>query len=241
MKAEEIFKDLYNNIHENCPDIETICASIDRTIPMDKNISDHLLNCDRCFNEYMTICQQMEHMEEVRIPAGLKEMAIGKQKNSGFNFENIIIYIREKWSWLSWSSGFAFGAAMAIILFIFIPLGLKENIYFSLNKSAQMPTPSISYVSTGKTDRFSAEFHFKRGEEFVRASSMSKAKEEFIQSIKYDPDYAEAHWNLGLIYEKEGNYSESIKYLKRYISLTPSIGSYEEANKRIEKLTKLIH
>jgi tetratricopeptide (TPR) repeat protein len=63
-----------------------------------------------------------------------------------------------------------------------------------------------------------------------------RAKEEFLQSIKFNPDQAEAHWYLGSIYEHEGNYKEAINHWKRYISVSPTVGSYKEAREFLYKL-----
>jgi len=157
----------------------------------------------------------------------------------------------KKYYWLSWGSGFAFGIAVTIILVIYGPLiymkshvkslisyPTKKTISFQINH-IKNPDPNsfpVHYISTNIPDMLSAHKHYQNGENLLSLSKKEEARDEFIQAIKSNPDYAEAHWHLAIIYEEEHNYNEALKHWKRYLSLTPEIGSYEKAEKHMKNL-----
>ena len=244
MEAEKIFEVLFASLPEGtgdkCPDLETICAYSDNSLTLNsrKPLEEHLLNCSKCFDHYIHLCKEREeHREMITTPQWIRNRVIGKNNSSFLN--PLIERLFRSWSWLSWGNGFAVGIGVTIIIFMCLSL-IFQNFHplpsINLNPVSHTPTPPINYIiPTGGSDLSTAANHYKKGEQYL-STDLLKAKEEFIEAVKYNPDYAEAHWQLGTIYEKEGDYKEALKHWKRYMCLVPEVGSYEEVKSHIENL-----
>jgi len=241
---EITFANMYKKTENQCFDMESLCAYTDNstTLSNRKSVEEHMMNCSRCFDLYVSICQEKNKTEEgeYKTPEWLKSKVL-KKNNFSFNLFDLISIIRQGWSWLSWCAGLGSGIAIALVLIVFFLPGFfktnpdTEQIKFPTQLAgSSTPTPFSMVIETGHTDSYSAEFHYKRGEEIIK-SSPEKARAEFIKAIQYNQDYAEAHWQLALIYEKENNYKEAKRHWKRYINLVPRIGSYEEAKKHLKE------
>ena len=44
---------------------------------------------------------------------------------------------------------------------------------------------------------------------------LARAKEYYYKAIEIDGEYGPAYNNLGVVYREEGNFTESVKYLKK--------------------------
>ena len=59
------------------------------------------------------------------------------------------------------------------------------------------------------------------GSALARLGRPDEAKECLRKALKVDPDYEEAHYNLGYNYRKEGKFARAEKYLRRAIESDP--------------------
>lgn len=66
----------------------------------------------------------------------------------------------------------------------------------------------------------------KRGDEAVA---------KFQQVIRLAPDYAEAHFSLGVVYEAQGHYMEALQAYKRAAEVEPQNKEYRQAVALLEK------
>ena len=69
-----------------------------------------------------------------------------------------------------------------------------------------------------------AEFRrneFTYGAAFSQAGYYEQAIQEFTSALASDPDYAEAHYNLGTLYLKQGKPDEARRHLQRALELRP--------------------
>ena len=71
--------------------------------------------------------------------------------------------------------------------------------------------------------------------ELWKARRDNEAQEKFEQVIRLAPDYAEAHFSLGVIQEAKQNFSEALLCYKRALDLNPRKREYSEAVALIEK------
>ena len=46
---------------------------------------------------------------------------------------------------------------------------------------------------------------------------LDKAQEEFIKALEIDPEYADAHYNLGLLFHRQGELDEAVNHYKKAI------------------------
>jgi tetratricopeptide (TPR) repeat protein len=58
----------------------------------------------------------------------------------------------------------------------------------------------------------------------------------FQDTVRRFPSYAAAYYNLGLTYQKMGNYDESKRYYTRYLSFSPDPREREEINRTIRAM-----
>jgi tetratricopeptide (TPR) repeat protein len=61
----------------------------------------------------------------------------------------------------------------------------------------------------------------KRGEQYSNAGRYPEAIDAFLQALRIKPDYAEAHFNMGLVFEKSGRHQEAITALKQALRIKP--------------------
>ncbi len=239
MNTEKIFSTVFTELSEthkeDCPDIETICAYIDNSLTLNerKGVEKHLFDCSFCFKSYIDLNEEMERVKELAAlsPSFMERKPVKK----GF-FYRLNSLFSPLWRsyWLSRFSSFALGSVITVMIFIFC-INSQGTVFFTQNHTGHGDYSSVNYVLTDVSDEFTAIKHYKNGENFFKHSMIDKAKEEFLQSVKFNPDQAESHWYLGIIYEQQGNYKEAINHWKRYISISPKVGSYEEAKKNLER------
>lgn len=65
--------------------------------------------------------------------------------------------------------------------------------------------------------------YYKKGVEEYRAGNFTGAEKSFIRAIELNPYYTLGHYGLGRVYLKQkGGSADSIKHLKKSVSLDPS-------------------
>lgn len=87
----------------------------------------------------------------------------------------------------------------------------------------------------------------------ISLNRLQEAQVRLHEALGYNPKFTQAHYQLGLVLEKEGKFEEAIAPLQRAIDLAPSypephytlgriyqrLGKREEAQEQIEKFKKL--
>ncbi len=240
MNTEKIFATAFtelSDIHKgDCPDTETICAYIDNSLTFNerKGFEKHLLDCSFCFNSYIDLNEEMEKVKELAAmsPSFMENKSL--KKGFFYRLNSLFSTVRRAY-WLSWCSSFALGSAITVMIFIFC-INSQGSMFFSHGQTGYNGYSSVNYVLTDVSDANKGLQHYRNGENFFKHSMIDKAKEEFLKSVKFNPDQAEAHWYLGSIYKEEGNYKEAINHWKRYISISPKVGSSEEAKRFLDSV-----
>lgn len=91
-------------------------------------------------------------------------------------------------------------------------------------------TSHILFVSDqGLVPSADAEKHYQNGKAFLELEISDKAKEQFLMAIDEFPKYASAHYELALMYEKEGDIEKSMRYFGYVAAIEPQ--HYEMASK----------
>ncbi len=77
---------------------------------------------------------------------------------------------------------------------------------------------SIACTNLGKSvNNIEAKKHFELGLSYVKSGKHLEAVNAFKQAIRIEPDYADAHYNLGILYlitDNKGSALEEYKILK---------------------------
>ena len=82
-----------------------------------------------------------------------------------------------------------------------------------------------------------ALYHYNLGVAYSQTQAYDDALKEYEKSLSYNLNNAEAHYNLGLIYEHiKNNPEKAIQHYKQYIDLAPQAYDIREVNTSIRKL-----
>jgi tetratricopeptide (TPR) repeat protein len=65
------------------------------------------------------------------------------------------------------------------------------------------------------------ELHFRKGKALVTALDYTGAVEAFERALEANPKNASAHFELGLLYEREADFSAAIYHFERFLKLRP--------------------
>jgi len=94
--------------------------------------------------------------------------------------------------------------------------------------------------SLGQTIPEEARRHFGRGTAAVEMAKTpadyEKAITEFEKAKALAPNWADIHYNLGLLYEQVEQYDDAIRSLQKYLELNPSAGDGENVRQGIYKI-----
>lgn len=60
-----------------------------------------------------------------------------------------------------------------------------------------------------------------RGAEYLEKKEFTKAKADFVNALRLDRNYYEAYFNLGLLYNSQGDHKEAVKQIKKALLIKP--------------------
>lgn len=85
-----------------------------------------------------------------------------------------------------------------------------------------------------------AQRHFNRGMAAVEMAGSQDdyalAIDEFRQALALAPEWADVHYNLGLVQEKAGRYRDAVNSLRRYLQLVPNTPDAADVRTLADKL-----
>ena len=81
-----------------------------------------------------------------------------------------------------------------------------------------------------------AEEYFKKGVELYGAQNYSEAAATFEKAIELKPEYAEAHYNLGITYWQQKQYKKVSEQLQKVLEVAPGSDIAKKAEEDIKKL-----
>lgn len=84
-----------------------------------------------------------------------------------------------------------------------------------------------------------ALYNYNLGVAYSRVKSYDEAIESFEKALKIDPDMADAHYNLGLLYENvERDQDKAVGHYRRYLKLVPDSLDRDEIQASIMRLSE---
>lgn len=96
------------------------------------------------------------------------------------------------------------------------------------------PADAVKYIEAARdVEPNSPEVHNALGSLYLRQGNLARAESEFLDAVKLAPKYAEAEYNLGLVYERENKKSEAARAFSRSVALDPGSISAKEALQRV--------
>ena len=129
--------------------------------------------------------------------------------------------------------------------FLFMPMGVcAENKSFKqTNKETQRLKDenlklknTILQMENARTKDM-ANLYQELGTAYVQAKLFSLAIDAYTKALKLTPDNAEAHYNIGLLYQHSRNNSKKAVYhLKKYLQFNPETRNRKEVESLIDML-----
>ena len=82
-----------------------------------------------------------------------------------------------------------------------------------------------------------AIYHYNLAVAYTKAVLIAKAVSEYHKSLEYDPDNAEAHFNLGMLYKGQAHDPvKALEHFRRYLELKPDADDVWDVQDSIDKL-----
>jgi tetratricopeptide (TPR) repeat protein len=93
---------------------------------------------------------------------------------------------------------------------------------------ASAPKKQTKQSKSAAEKRAEANTYFDQGKRFQDQKNFKEAARKYEKAIKADPNYAEAHSNLGYSYRKQGKFDKAVRSYKKAISLDPKLAEAHE-------------
>lgn len=95
-----------------------------------------------------------------------------------------------------------------------------------------IPFDEIVYITAFDDERAipgeAAEKHFLNGQTFLQLDMYERAKASFMKAIDEYPKYTDAHYQLALLFQAEGNKDEALRYFGNVVKINPDAYSMED-------------
>ena len=99
------------------------------------------------------------------------------------------------------------------------------------NQRLSIPFNEIVYITAFDDKRAipgeAAERHFLNGQTFLQLDMYERAKASFMKAIDEYPKYTDAHYQLALLFQEEGNKDEAMRYFGHVVKIDPNAYSME--------------
>ena len=96
-----------------------------------------------------------------------------------------------------------------------------------------MTSPSIPKVAAARP---SADELYREGTKLYLTGRLAEARKKYESALAQNSRYPAAHRGLGFVYQRMGDRARALRYLKRYLELSPRAGDAAEVKKRISAL-----
>ncbi|RKU05617.1 hypothetical protein C6502_22060 [Candidatus Poribacteria bacterium] len=111
--------------------------------------------------------------------------------------------------------------------------GDAESIQIEVyDQQLSIPFREIIYITAFDDVRAipseAAEKHFLNGQTFLQLDMYDRAKTSFMKAIDEYPKYTDAHYQLALLFEAEGNNDEALRYFGNVVKIDPNAYSMED-------------
>lgn len=78
-----------------------------------------------------------------------------------------------------------------------------------------------------------ADYHFKKGQLFLKTRDLKNAKAQYLRALKINPDYEDALFSLIQVYESEEFWEESLFYTEKLLRIEKNTAIYHLTHGRI--------
>jgi tetratricopeptide (TPR) repeat protein len=81
-----------------------------------------------------------------------------------------------------------------------------------------------------------SEVLFNLGNLYNAENKLELARNKYLEALQIKPDFAEAHYNLGLIFSKLGDNAKAVTHLEKFLELSPNARNADTIRTYVQKL-----
>jgi tetratricopeptide (TPR) repeat protein len=117
-----------------------------------------------------------------------------------------------------------------------IPLSVLNNYATSLKKVGNTAQAESVFKLALTINPKDSEVLFNLGNLYNAENKLQEARNKYLEAIQARPGFAEAHYNLGLIFSKLGDNAQAVTHLEKYLQLSPNARNAETIRTYMQKL-----
>ena len=89
---------------------------------------------------------------------------------------------------------------------------------------------------SARADAKDSEVLFNLGNLYNAENKLELARNKYLEALQVKPDFAEAHYNLGLIFSKMGDNVKAVTHLEKFLQLSPNARNADTIRAYVQKL-----
>jgi tetratricopeptide (TPR) repeat protein len=113
--------------------------------------------------------------------------------------------------------------SILMLISMLVIIGVAFEVY-----GAGAPKASTKESKSAAEKRAEANIYFDQGKGLQDQENHKEAARQYEKAVKADPNYAEAHSNLGFSYRKQGKFDKAVRSYKKAIALDPKLAEAHE-------------
>ncbi|WP_373531821.1 tetratricopeptide repeat protein [Vampirovibrio sp.] len=117
-----------------------------------------------------------------------------------------------------------------------IPLSVLNNYATSLKKVGNIAEAESVFKLALTINPKDSEVLFNLGNLYNAENKLEEARNKYLEAIQARPGFAEAHYNVGLIFSKLGDNAQAVTHLEKYLQLSPNARNAETIRTYMQKL-----
>lgn len=117
-----------------------------------------------------------------------------------------------------------------------LPVGVLSNYASALRRTGNIGEAEDIYRLVLMANPSDSDLLFNLGNLYLNQKRYTEAQERFVEAVRVNQGFAEAHYHLGLTYAGQGEYSKAIASLNQYLHLLPNAPNRESVEGYIRSL-----
>ncbi|WP_186575785.1 rhomboid family intramembrane serine protease [Aquibacillus kalidii] len=96
------------------------------------------------------------------------------------------------------------------------------------NQVIDLTTDAMEYADT-----YEAELLFNRAYAYIKENRVEAAQKDLESVVEMKPEFAEAHYNLSLIYNNQRKFEKALEHVEKALELQPNKRDWQELHQRL--------
>lgn len=117
-----------------------------------------------------------------------------------------------------------------------LSISTLNNYATSLKKLGRMDDAEQVFKLALTMNPKDSEVLFNLGNLYNAENKLELARNKYLEALQIKPDFAEAHYNLGLIFSKLGDNAKAVTHLEKFLELSPNARNADTIRTYVQKL-----